>query len=125
MSNEKMYKLTWYIYWRWVLGALAFAILVPLAIPIVEFPLMLLIGIVSRIFGMSELAPSILEIVNAWIFRPEVLGLISFVIGFFVLRAMLSRVIGKELNGKVLILQDASRSLNPHITGNPNEGVTG
>jgi hypothetical protein len=117
MSNTKMYKLTWYIYWRWILGASAFAVLVPLAIPIVEFPLMLLIGIVSRIFGMPELAPSILEVVNAWTFRPEVLGPVSFAIGFFVLRAMLSRVIGKELDGKVLVLQDASRPPRPFVIG--------
>ena len=108
---QEMYRLTWYIYWRWLLAALAFTILVPLAIPVVEFPAMLLIAIISRMFGMPDLANSVHNAVYAVIYRAEVLGPIFFAIGFFVLRAVLSRAIGRELDGKVLVLQDAPKSV--------------
>jgi hypothetical protein len=106
-----MYSLTWYIYWRWILAALAFTILVPLVILVFEFPLMLLVAIISRMFGYPEFASSVLGVVNALIFRPEVLGSVFFAVGFFVLRAMLSKAIGAKLDGKVLVLQDAPESL--------------
>ena len=108
---QEMYKLTWFIYWRWLLAALAFTVLVPLAIPVVEFPAMLLIAIISRMFGMPDLANSVHEAVYAVIYRTAVLGPIFFAVGFFVLRAMLSRAIGRELDGKVLLLQDAPQSV--------------
>ncbi|PDT87581.1 hypothetical protein CO669_23980 [Bradyrhizobium sp. Y36] len=105
-----MYKLTWYIYWRWILAALAFTVLIPLAFMVVEFPLMLLLAIVSRMLGYPEFATTASAVVNAMIFQPLVLDLVFLAVGFLVLRSMLKRAIGVELDGKVLVLQDTSES---------------
>ncbi|MDA9500400.1 hypothetical protein [Bradyrhizobium sp. CCBAU 11357] len=105
-----MHKLTWYIYWRWILATLAFTILVPLAFVVVEFPLMLLVAIVSRLLGYPEFAATASTVVNAMIFQPLVLNLVFLAVGFLVLRSMLKRAIGVEMDGKVLALQDASSS---------------
>jgi len=106
-----MYKLTWYIYWRWILAAWAFTVLVPLAFMVVEFPLMLLVAIVSRMLGYPEFATTASIFVNAMIFQPVVLGLVFSAVGFLVLQSMLKRAIGVELDGKVLVFQDTSGSL--------------
>jgi hypothetical protein len=105
-----MYKLAWHIYWRWILAALAFTVLVPLAILVAEFPLMLLVAIVSRMFGYPEFASAATATVNAMIFRPEVLMSVFFAVGFLALRSVLKRAIGVKFDGKVLVLQDATES---------------
>ncbi|UWU80947.1 hypothetical protein N2603_21505 [Bradyrhizobium huanghuaihaiense] len=105
-----MYKLTWHIYWRWILAALAFTVLIPLAVMVVEFPLMLLVAILSRMLGYPEFAAAATAVVNAMIFQPVVLVPVFFAVGFLVLRSMLQRAIGVEFGGKVLVLQDASGS---------------
>jgi hypothetical protein len=105
-----MYKLAWHIYWRWILAALAFTILVPLAILVVEFPLMLFVAIVSRILGYPEFATTATAVVNAMVFQPVVLAPVFFAVGFLALRSMLKRAIGVEFDGKVLMLQDAPNS---------------
>ena len=105
-----MYRLTWFIYWRSVLGAVAFAILCPLLLYIVEFPIMLLVAIVSRLLGNPWLAGTISGYVNQWISTAWIYIPITAGIFFFVLRAVLRQAIGKKLGGKVLLIQDAEAS---------------
>ena len=102
-----MNSLTVHVYWRWILGTAALTILVPFLIPIVEFPLMLLVAIVARMFGAPDVPNSMHDFIYTVIYRSEALGLVSIAIGFFVLRSLLSRAIGKEFGGKVLVLHDA------------------
>lgn len=110
MSGKAMYRLTWYLYWRWILAALAFTILVPLVVVVVEFPLMLLVAIVSRGFGYPEFATNLTAAINGVVTRPELYGPIFLAVGFFVLRAMLSKAMSSRFDGKVLVLQDAPES---------------
>ncbi|MBR1168827.1 hypothetical protein ACNJYD_18255 [Bradyrhizobium sp. DASA03005] len=105
-----MYKLTWHIYWRWILAALAFTAAIPLVVMVVEFPVMLLVAILSRMLGYPEFAATATTVVNAMIFQPVVLAGLFFAVGFLALRSMLKRAIGVEFDGKVLVLQDASSS---------------
>jgi uncharacterized membrane protein YtjA (UPF0391 family) len=106
-----MYKLTWHIYWRWILAALAFTVLIPLAIMVAEAPLMLLVAIISHMLGYPEFAATATGVINAMIFQPVVLVPVFFAVGFLTLRSMLKRAIGVKFDGKILVLQEASSSL--------------
>jgi hypothetical protein len=107
MTVSPMNRLAAHVFFGWILVTAAFTILVLLVIPIVEFPALLLIAIVARMFGDPEFPNRIQDFIYSVMYRPDVLGAIFLMIGFFVLRAMLLRAIGKEFGGKVLVLQDA------------------
>jgi len=108
-----MNSLTAHIWSRCILGTAALTILVPLVIPIIEFPVMLLVAIVARMFGRPDAPNKIHDFIYSVIYWPEALGLVFIVIGFFVLRFLIAQAIGKEFGGKVLVLQDA-HALSPH-----------
>jgi hypothetical protein len=111
MALSAINSLSAHVHLRWVLGTAALTILVPLVIPIFEFPSMLLVAIVSRMFGMPELPNKIHDFIYTMIYRPEALGVVFVLIGFFVLRFLLSQAIGKTFGGKVLTLQDVPAPL--------------
>jgi len=107
MPVSPISSLTAHVHLRWMLGTAALTILVPFVIPIIEFPLLLLVAIVSRMFGMPELPNKIHDFIYMVIYRPEALGVVFVLIGLFVLRFLLSQAIGKAFGGKVLVFQDA------------------
>ena len=107
MAVSPINSLTAHIFLRWVLVTIAFTVLVPLLIPIVEFPIMLLVAIVARMFDAPDVPSRIHDVVYSAIYRQEAFLVSLVVIGFFVLHSTLSRAIGKEFGGKVLLLQDA------------------
>jgi len=107
MSDTGMYRLTWFIYWRWIVIAAAFSVLLLVAIPVVEFPLLLLVAIVSRILSHPEFAGSLHDMIYRLIYQPVVIFPIFCAISFFVLKAVLRKAMDKGFDGKVLALQDA------------------
>jgi hypothetical protein len=107
MSNAEMYRLTWFIYWRWIVIGAAFSALLLVAFPVVEFPLLLLVAIVSRIFGYPEFAGSLHDIIYRLIYQPVVVFPIFCAVSFFVLKAVLRKAMEQGFDRKVLVLQDA------------------
>jgi len=107
MSDAGMNRLTWFVYWRWIVIAAAFSALSLIAIPVVEFPLLLLVAIVSRILGHPEFAGSLHDMIYRLIYQPVVIFPIFCAISFFVLKAVLRKAMNEGFDGKVLALQDA------------------
>jgi len=107
MSDAGLNRLTWFVYWRWIVIAAAFSVLVLLAIPVVEFPLMLLVAIISRILGYPEFAGSLHDIIYRLIYQPVVIFPMFWAVSFFVLKAVFRKAMNEGFDGKVLALQDA------------------
>jgi hypothetical protein len=107
MSDTSVNRLTWFVYWRWIVIAAAFSVLLLIAIPVVEFPLLLLVAIISRILGYPEFAGSLHGTIYRLAYHPVVIFPMFCAISFFVLKAVLRKAMNEGFDGKVLALKDA------------------
>lgn len=90
-------KLTFYIYWRYVLIAGFLALLS-------GFIVGLLFGFFARIYYLSIKTSLNSELIT--LYSGILGGVAGLIIGFYVLRWLLSKVIGRDFNGRVLELRE-------------------